>query len=49
MRMEGFTPYDPEAAKRYEKKRWWLGLTLGDMFDKTKAMSGFLKSKKPPK
>ena len=34
MRMEGFTPYDPEAAKRYEKKRWWLGLTLGDTFDK---------------
>ncbi len=34
MTLEGFTPYDPEDAKRYEKHRWWLGLTLGDMFDR---------------
>jgi non-ribosomal peptide synthetase component E (peptide arylation enzyme) len=34
MVFEGFTPYDPEAAQLYEKRRWWLSLTLGDMFDK---------------
>ncbi len=35
MVFDGFTPYDPEAAELYYKKRWWLGMTLGDMFDKT--------------
>ena len=35
MNLEGFTPYDSKAVDRYEKKRWWLGITLGDMFDKT--------------
>ena len=34
MTLEGFIPYDPQAAERYEKKRWWLGITLGDMLDK---------------
>jgi len=34
MQLEGFVPYDGEAAKLYENRRWWLGLTLGDMFDK---------------
>jgi len=34
MQIEGFTPYDPEAAELFDKRRWWLGLTLGDMFDK---------------
>ncbi|MGD9031317.1 MAG: AMP-binding protein [Desulfobacteraceae bacterium] len=34
MVFEGFTPYDPEAAELYKKKRWWLGITLGDMFDR---------------
>ena len=34
MNLEGFIPYDSAAADIYEKKRWWLGLTLGDMFDK---------------
>ena len=34
MTFEGFTPYDPRAAEWYGNKRWWLGLTLGDMFDK---------------
>jgi len=34
MEFEGFTPYDPEAAERYREKRWWLGITLGDMFDR---------------
>jgi len=30
MPIEGFTPYDPTSAALYEKKRWWLGLTMGD-------------------
>lgn len=34
MAMEGFTPYDPQAADLYDRRRWWLGITLGDMFDK---------------
>ena len=34
MVFEGFTPYEPEAADLYNKRRWWLGMTLGDMFDK---------------
>lgn len=34
MAFEGFTPYDAVAAELYDKRRWWLGLTLGDMFDK---------------
>ena len=34
MAFSGFTPYDPEAGARYEKRRWWLGMTLGDMFDR---------------
>jgi 2,3-dihydroxybenzoate-AMP ligase len=34
LNLEGFIPYDSAAADLYEKKRWWLGMTLGDMFDK---------------
>jgi non-ribosomal peptide synthetase component E (peptide arylation enzyme) len=34
MVFEGFTPYDSKAATRYERRRWWLGITLGDMLDK---------------
>lgn len=34
MNLEGFIPYDSAAADHYENKRWWLGMTLGDMFDK---------------
>ena len=34
MNLEGFIPYDSAAADLYEKKRWWLGITLGDMVDK---------------
>lgn len=30
----GFTPYEPEAAEKYTKLKWWLGITLGDMFDR---------------
>lgn len=35
MTLEGYTPYDRDTAALYEKRRWWLGLTLGDMFDKS--------------
>ncbi|MBW2030788.1 MAG: AMP-binding protein [Deltaproteobacteria bacterium] len=34
MVFEGFTPYDPKAAELYDRRRWWLGITLGDMLDK---------------
>ncbi len=34
MPIEGFNPYRPEDAARYNKYRWWLGITWGDMFDK---------------
>jgi non-ribosomal peptide synthetase component E (peptide arylation enzyme) len=34
MQFDGFVPYDPEAARVYDRRRWWLGLTLGDMLDK---------------
>jgi non-ribosomal peptide synthetase component E (peptide arylation enzyme) len=34
MQFDGFTPYEQEAVQLYEKKRWWLGITLGDMFDR---------------
>ena len=35
MAYEGFVPYERSAAARYEKRRWWLGMTLGDVFDKS--------------
>ncbi|MCX5807325.1 MAG: AMP-binding protein [Proteobacteria bacterium] len=34
MPIEGFEPYRPEDVEKYNKFRWWLGLTWGDMFDK---------------
>jgi non-ribosomal peptide synthetase component E (peptide arylation enzyme) len=34
MQFDGFVPYDPEAARVYDRRRWWLGLTLGDVLDK---------------
>ena len=34
MKLEGFTPYDPGDAERYNRLRWWLGITWGDLFDK---------------
>ncbi len=33
--LEGFRPYRPEAAALYRRKRWWLGLTMGDTLDKS--------------
>jgi non-ribosomal peptide synthetase component E (peptide arylation enzyme) len=35
MTYEGFTPYDQSVAEIYERRRWWLGMTLGDIFDKS--------------
>jgi 2,3-dihydroxybenzoate-AMP ligase len=34
MPIDGFEPYRLEDVERYNKYRWWLGLTWGDMFDK---------------
>jgi 2,3-dihydroxybenzoate-AMP ligase/mycobactin salicyl-AMP ligase len=34
MPIEGFEPYRPEDVEKYNKHRYWLGLTWGDMFDK---------------
>ena len=38
MPIEGFTPYDPALAALYSKKRWWLGLTMGDTLDRAADM-----------
>jgi len=32
--LKGFTPYEKEDAERYDRLRWWPGLTLGDLLDK---------------
>jgi len=32
--LEGFTPYSKEDAEKYNKFRWWSGLTLGDILDR---------------
>ena len=34
MILEGFNPYKEEDAERYNRLRWWLGMTWGDVFDK---------------
>ena len=34
MPIEGFEPYRAEDARIYNKYRWWLGITWGDMFNK---------------
>lgn len=34
MSLEGFPGYQKEDAEKYNKYRWWLGITLGDMVDK---------------
>lgn len=34
MSIEGFTPYAREDIERFSRKRWWLGMTWGDLFDK---------------
>jgi 2,3-dihydroxybenzoate-AMP ligase len=32
--LEGFTPYREEDAEKYNRLRWWLGLTFGDLLDR---------------
>ena len=34
MLLEGFTPYKEEDAEKYNRLRWWPGLTLSDLLDK---------------
>jgi len=34
MPLEGFPGYQKKDVEKYNKFRWWLGITLGDMFDK---------------
>ena len=34
MAIEGFTEYAKEDREEYNRRRWWLGMTWGDMFDK---------------
>jgi len=34
MSIEGFTEYAPEDREKYNRLRWWLGMTWSDMFDK---------------
>lgn len=32
--LSGCIPYEPADAARYDRHRWWPGLTLGDLLDK---------------
>jgi non-ribosomal peptide synthetase component E (peptide arylation enzyme) len=32
--LEGFTPYKKKDAQKYNKLRWWSGLTFGDVLDR---------------
>jgi 2,3-dihydroxybenzoate-AMP ligase len=34
MPLEGVRPYAKEDAEKYNRMRWWLGMTWGDVFDK---------------
>ena len=34
MAIEGFTDYATADKERYNRRRWWLGMTWGDLFDK---------------
>ena len=34
MPLKGFVPYKKEDAKKYNKFRWWPGITFGDLLDK---------------
>ena len=34
MHLDGFIPYKKEDAEKYEKRRWWSGLTFGDILDR---------------
>jgi 2,3-dihydroxybenzoate-AMP ligase len=32
--LKGFTPYEKEEAEKYNARRWWPGLTFGDILDR---------------
>jgi 2,3-dihydroxybenzoate-AMP ligase/mycobactin salicyl-AMP ligase len=32
--LRGFTPYQKQDAEKYNRLRWWAGLTFGDILDK---------------
>ncbi len=32
--LDGFVPYQKKAAEKYDKFRWWSGLTFGDILDR---------------
>ena len=34
MPLEGFTKYKKGDVQKYNRMRWWLGMTWGDVFDK---------------
>jgi 2,3-dihydroxybenzoate-AMP ligase len=34
MPLDGFMPYAKEDAEKYNRMRWWLGMTWGDVFNK---------------
>jgi non-ribosomal peptide synthetase component E (peptide arylation enzyme) len=34
MTLEGFTNYKKTDADKYNRLRWWLGVTFGDVFNK---------------
>ncbi len=34
MPIVGFTPYEKEDAEKYDRLRWWLGITWGDLLDR---------------
>jgi len=34
MLLKGCKPYKKEEAEEYDKRRWWAGLTFGDLIDK---------------
>ena len=35
MVLEGVNPFPKEWAELYRKKRWWTGISLGEMLDRT--------------
>jgi len=35
MTLEGAVPYPRELVEKYYKNHWWLGITLGEMLDRT--------------
>lgn len=35
MVLKGTTPFPKEFVERYYQKRWWSGISLGEMLDRT--------------